>query len=459
MDDRDYVAQALLDGLRSHGIAFTLLGPEAPGDAQSAGTAGALEIALASRSLERVPRFLARFSQDFDLRLVELERPHIGAWDCTLAWSDDVGQPRFLSARLVGDYWRGLRRYLPSEELVSGTPDARFAYGLLEAVERQLLTEERGEWLSALWQEDGGAALENVRRFWRDPAIQRLLAQAARSGSWSAVRTALPALRKRLRRSTPPRLAVPPNPFRRRARIAFTGRESALRASLMGHVRSQLAPLGLEVFEGDGRRADFRVVFDAPEELGRDLDSVVAVGKGQTLGAMVIKAEGAILHWLECRVERRFPAAMVGDNPLSARLLQLALRAGLGAPVELGLHCRIDAPLGSPVLMPVPYGIVIERGVVIGRRVTVMHQVTLGRKEGVSGPGDGSGVPVIEDNVFIGAGAKVLGRVRVGRGATIGANAVVTRDVPSHCTVVGANRILGASEAVVAERRPAQAVS
>jgi serine acetyltransferase len=74
----------------------------------------------------------------------------------------------------------------------------------------------------------------------------------------------------------------------------------------------------------------------------------------------------------------------------------------------------------------------------------------------VSGPGDGSGVPVIEDNVFIGAGAKVLGRVRVGRGATIGANAVVTRDVPSHCTVVGANRILGAAEAVVAGRRPKQ---
>jgi serine O-acetyltransferase len=106
--------------------------------------------------------------------------------------------------------------------------------------------------------------------------------------------------------------------------------------------------------------------------------------------------------------------------------------------------------------MPVPYGIVIERGVVIGRRVTLMHQVTLGRKEGVSGPGDGSGVPVIEDNVFIGAGAKILGRVRIGRGATVGANAVVTRDVPSHCTVVGANRILGATEAVVAERRPAQ---
>jgi serine O-acetyltransferase len=71
-----------------------------------------------------------------------------------------------------------------------------------------------------------------------------------------------------------------------------------------------------------------------------------------------------------------------------------------------------------------------------------MEQVSLGRKSAAD-----PGVPVIEDNVTIGAGARVLGGVRVGRGATVGANAVVTRDVPSHCTVVGANRILG-SEAL-----------
>ena len=75
-----------------------------------------------------------------------------------------------------------------------------------------------------------------------------------------------------------------------------------------------------------------------------------------------------------------------------------------------------------------------------------MHQVTIGNKH----PSD-PGVPVIEDNVCIGAGAKILGAVRIGHGATVGANAVVTRDVPSHCTVVGFNRILGAS--IVADER------
>jgi serine O-acetyltransferase len=115
--------------------------------------------------------------------------------------------------------------------------------------------------------------------------------------------------------------------------------------------------------------------------------------------------------------------------------------------------CRIECHIGSPVLMPVPAGIVIERGVRIGSRVTVMHQVTIGRKDRVVPGQQGVQVPVIEDNVFIGAGAKVLGPVRIGRGATVGANAVVTRDVPSHCTVVGANRILGIEEPAVAAAR------
>jgi serine O-acetyltransferase len=74
--------------------------------------------------------------------------------------------------------------------------------------------------------------------------------------------------------------------------------------------------------------------------------------------------------------------------------------------------------------MPYPFGIVIERGARIGSRVTLMHQVSL------------LGSPVVEDNVTIGPGARVIGAVRIGRGATIGPNAVVTEDVPSHDTVV-----------------------
>ena len=47
------------------------------------------------------------------------------------------------------------------------------------------------------------------------------------------------------------------------------------------------------------------------------------------------------------------------------------------------------------------------------------------------------GAPIIEDDVTIGAGAKIIGGIRVGKGATIGANAVVLNDVPPESTVVG----------------------
>jgi serine O-acetyltransferase len=69
----------------------------------------------------------------------------------------------------------------------------------------------------------------------------------------------------------------------------------------------------------------------------------------------------------------------------------------------------------------------------------VMQQVTIGSKD----PSDNV-APVIGDDVYIGAGARVLGDVRIGNGAVVGANAVVTRDIPPGTTVVGANRILSA---------------
>ena len=46
------------------------------------------------------------------------------------------------------------------------------------------------------------------------------------------------------------------------------------------------------------------------------------------------------------------------------------------------------------------------------------------------------------DGAYIGAGAKILGAVRIGRGATVGANAVITKDVSAGATVVGASRLL-----------------
>lgn len=76
-------------------------------------------------------------------------------------------------------------------------------------------------------------------------------------------------------------------------------------------------------------------------------------------------------------------------------------------------------------------GIVIHARCRIGNGVTISQHVTLGGRSGLRD------VPVVEDDVLIGAGAKVLGPVRIGRGAAIGANSVVLHDVPPFATVVG----------------------
>lgn len=76
-------------------------------------------------------------------------------------------------------------------------------------------------------------------------------------------------------------------------------------------------------------------------------------------------------------------------------------------------------------------GVVIHKRARLGARVFLSPQVTIG---GRSGHWE---VPVVEDDVYIGTGAKVLGPIRVGRGATIGANAVVIRDVPEEAVVAG----------------------
>jgi serine O-acetyltransferase len=74
-------------------------------------------------------------------------------------------------------------------------------------------------------------------------------------------------------------------------------------------------------------------------------------------------------------------------------------------------------------------GVVINGKVQGGANVFVEHQVTIGAASRLS--------PNIGSNVFIGAGAKIIGPVAVGDGARIGANAVVVHDVPAYSTVVG----------------------
>ena len=78
-------------------------------------------------------------------------------------------------------------------------------------------------------------------------------------------------------------------------------------------------------------------------------------------------------------------------------------------------------------------GIVVNEASTLGRNCNISQGVTLGQ----ANRGERAGAPCIGDNVYIGPGAKVVGRVRVGSNVAIGANAVVSRDVPDNAVVGG----------------------
>lgn len=75
--------------------------------------------------------------------------------------------------------------------------------------------------------------------------------------------------------------------------------------------------------------------------------------------------------------------------------------------------------------------VVIHKKVTIGENCVISQGVTIGGKQG------SDGVPVIGNNVHIGAGAKILGNVIIGDNCIIGANAVVIRDLPNNAVAVG----------------------
>ncbi len=97
----------------------------------------------------------------------------------------------------------------------------------------------------------------------------------------------------------------------------------------------------------------------------------------------------------------------------------------------ISLKAEIDEPLITPHHV---HGVFISANAKIGKRCVVMQQVTIGSNTSIGSKRNGS--PIIEDDVFIGTGAKIIGNVRVGHNSRIGANCVVVKDVPPNSVVV-----------------------
>lgn len=145
-----------------------------------------------------------------------------------------------------------------------------------------------------------------------------------------------------------------------------------------------------------------------------------------------------------CYESRRWPAVvkvlLTDGTPAMVwyRLMQAARRWRL-TPLELLFNrcntifcgCIIGrgAEFGPGFVLIHSIGVVINGTVRGGAGVKLEHQVTIGAEKRQS--------PVLGDDVFVGAGAKIIGPVTLGAGVRVGANAVVVKDVPAYATVVG----------------------
>ena len=98
-----------------------------------------------------------------------------------------------------------------------------------------------------------------------------------------------------------------------------------------------------------------------------------------------------------------------------------------------GIEIHPGAQIGPGFFIDHGMGVVVGETTEIGKNVTVYQNVTLGG----TGVQRGKRHPTLGDNVVVGAGAKVLGNIKIGNNVKIGAGSVVVHSVPDNCTVVG----------------------
>lgn len=114
--------------------------------------------------------------------------------------------------------------------------------------------------------------------------------------------------------------------------------------------------------------------------------------------------------------------------------LLAALVASLGRFLtQVEIHPA--ATIGHHVFIDHGHGVVIGETAVVGDYVTILHGVILGSSKAQPTPGPRH--PQVASHVFLGAHAQVLGPVKIGEGAKVGAGTIVLHDVPAHRTVVG----------------------
>jgi serine O-acetyltransferase len=161
---------------------------------------------------------------------------------------------------------------------------------------------------------------------------------------------------------------------------------------------------------GQSARADLVAVFERDPACHRFLQPILYFKGYQAIQAY------RVAHWLW----------------LNGRI-DLAYYFQMRISEVFGVDIHPAARIGKSIMIDHAHSIVIGETAVVGDNVSMLHSVTLGG----TGKEDDIRHPTIEDGVLIGAGAKVLGNITVGRCSRVAAGSVVLMDVPPCKTVAG----------------------
>jgi serine O-acetyltransferase len=163
---------------------------------------------------------------------------------------------------------------------------------------------------------------------------------------------------------------------------------------------------------------------DIREAVRRDLEAVVErdpAARSMALPFLYFKGFQAlqshrVSHWLWN--QDRKPLALYLQSRISE---------------AFGVDIHPAARIGKGILIDHGTSVVIGETAVVGDNVSMLHEVTLGG----TGKESGDRHPKVGHGVLIGAGAKILGNIKIGDGAKIAAGSVVLNEVPAHTTVAG----------------------
>lgn len=181
------------------------------------------------------------------------------------------------------------------------------------------------------------------------------------------------------------------------------------------------------------------------DKIQQDFD-VWARAMGRPANARLFLRLALIEPGFQLALSLRLQEALV-RLPVVGHLLRRLL--WYATTIWTGCHIGPGVAIGGGLYLPHPIGIVIGAEATVGSDVAIYQQVTLGRRDPAM-----AGAPSIGDHCRLSAGAKILGPVVIGDGATIGANAVVLIDVPPGRTAIGVPARLAAARSTNRDAMP-----